>query len=228
MKMFGKMPNYELAMRLENSRKVVRSLAEMGGVSNFSEIEKNSGVKGSVLAHHLNRLQHLNVIEKEVRGTYRLAYKTPLCYIFERRQQIPIAYFGLLGKKEGRTRPETEIALELLKEEGIEPKFIFVTTSTDALNEWKGLRLPYQWIICYEGEIIDIDAIKSKVMPQLENLLRDCVVIIDCTSATKPATIAYYELARSYCAPLIYVNEETKQLKWLISKENLKEKISVL
>jgi len=49
---------------------------------------------------------------------------------------------------------------------------------------------------------------------------------MDCTSATKPATIAYYELAQKLWIPLIYVYEETKQLKWLISKEDIQEKLT--
>jgi len=85
----------------------------------------------------------------------------------------------------------------------------------------------HQWILCYEEEIIDIDAVKNKVSPQLESLLKNYVVIMDCTSATKPATIAYYELAQTYCIPLIYVYEETKKLKWLISKETIKTKFGM-
>lgn len=216
------MPRYVDALTVKNSCKVIRSLAERGGVAKFSEIEKASGVKGSVLVYHLNRLQSLNVIEKEVRGTYRLKYKTPFCYIFGNK--VPIAYLGLLGRRNSRPQPETEVALELLEKEDIRPKFVYVVTSPDALNEWKELKLPYQWILCYEDEIIDIDSVKKKVIPQLESLLRDYIVILDCTSATKPATIAYYELAQTYYTPLIYIYEETRQLKWLISKETIKKK----
>lgn len=225
--MSSKMPNYEEAMTIENSRKIVKALAEKGGIAAFSEIETVSGVKGSLLAHHLNRLQSLNVIEREVKGTYRLTYKTPLCYIFDKTAKMAIAYFGLLGRRESRVKPETNVALELLRREGVNSKLTYVVTSPEALNEWKELKLPYQWILCYEEEIIDIDAVKNKVTPQLESLLKNHVVIMDCTSATKPATIAYYELAQAYCIPLIYVYEETKKLKWLISKETIKRKFGI-
>jgi len=221
------MPNYEEAMRIENSRRIVQALAAKGGIATFSEIEKTSAVKGSLLAHHLNRLQSLNVIEREVKGTYRLTYTTPLCYILDKATKMAIAYFGLLGRRESRLKPETNVALELLKLEGVNAKLTYVVTSPEALNEWKELKLPYQWILCYEEEIIDIDAVKKKVTPQLENLLKNHVVIMDCTSATKPATIAYYELAQTYCIPLIYVYEETKKLKWLISKETIKTKFGI-
>jgi len=53
------------------------------------------------------------------------------------------------------------------------------------------------------------------------------MVVIDCTSATKPATIAYYELAQEYMAPLIYVYEDGRSIKWLISKDTLKRKLGI-
>ena len=222
-----KMPCYEDATANKNSRKIIQALAECGGVANFSQIGRRSGVKDAVLAYHLDRLQSLNVVKREVKGTYRLTYKTPLCFIFETAPRVPMAYIGLLGRRETRPEPETFIALELLKKVGIRPKLMYVATSPEALNEWKELKLPYQWILCYGDEIIDIDAIKNKVIPQLESLLKDFVVIIDCTSATKPATIAYYELAQTYYAPLIYIYEATRQLKWLISKETIKKKLGM-
>ncbi|MCP8309194.1 MAG: hypothetical protein H3Z53_10815 [archaeon] len=220
-------PNYSEAIMLVKSRKVLQSIAQAGGVSSFSEIEGASGVKGSVLVYHLNRLQALDVIQREVKGTYRLRYKTPLCYIFQERPSTPMAYLGLLGRRNERLEPETKVALELLSKEGIKPQLIYVVTSMEALNEWKDLKLPYQWILCYEDEIIDIDAVKRKIKPQLESLLKDYIVFIDCTSATKPATIAYYELAQQYYTPLLYVYEEKRALKWLVSKETIKARLNI-
>ncbi len=215
------MPNYPVAFSVENSRKVAEAIARNGGVATFSQIQVLSGVKGSVLNHHLNRLQRLKIIEREVKGTYRLAYKTPLCFLYKSKTKIPIAYFGLLGRRESRTEPEPKIATELLETEKLKPDLAFVVTSPEALNEWKNLKLPYNWILCYEEEIIDIDSVKRKILPQLTGLLKEYIVIMDCTSATKPATIAYYELAQTYYAPLIYIYEETKKLKWIISKETI-------
>jgi len=222
-----KMPDYIKAFSIENSRKVLEALSNKGGIATFSEIEAESGVKGSVLNHHLNRLQQLKVIQREVKGTYRLTFKTPLCLIFEPKQKTPIAYFGLLGRKESRKEPEPQTALKLLEKKHLKPDFTYVVTSPDAINDWKQLKLPYQWILCYEEEIINVDTVKQKVTPQLLSLLRDYMVIMDCTSATKPATIAYYELAQKLWIPLIYVYEETKQLKWLISKETIKAKLNL-
>jgi len=220
------MPRYVDAVSKKNSGRVLEAVAEKGGIASFSQVKEATGINSPVLTYHLDILQRLNILEKEARGTYRLKYKTPLCWIFG-AINVPIAYLGLLGRRESRSEPETKTALGLLEKEKIGPKFTYVLTSPEALGEWKELKLPYQWILCYEDEIVDIDAIKNKVTPQLESLLRDYIVIIDCTSATKPATIAYYELAQTYHAPLIYVYEEKKQLKWLISKDNIRQKLKI-
>jgi hypothetical protein len=102
-----------------------------------------------------------------------------------------------------------------------------VTTSPEALSDWKHLGLPYEWILCYEDEIVDIDAVAQKVQPQLEALLRDHLVVMDCSSSTKPATIAFYELARMYLVPLVYVQETTRRLKWLISKNDILKEVGL-
>ena len=222
-----KLPNYTLAISAENSKRVIEALTKNGGIATFSEIQRLSGVRGSVLTHHLNRLQHLHVIEREVKGTYRLTFKTPFCFIFPTKTKIPIAYFGLLGRRESREEPEPEVALKLLEKEKLKPDLIYVVTSPEALNDWKDLRLPYHWILCYEDEIINVDSVKEKILKQLTSLLKQYIVIMDCTSATKPATIAYYELAQTYYIPLIYVYEETKELKWLISKKTIMERLGI-
>jgi len=227
LKTLWEMPNYQEAVSTTNGRKVLKALALHGGTATFSQLEKSSGVKGSVLTHHLNKLQKLKIVEKEVKGTYRLIYKTPLCFIYTPKTRIPTAYFGLLGRKNSREEPEPYVAIELLKKEKLNPSLIYVVTSPEALNEWKSLKLPYQWILCYEDEIVNIDAVKNKILPQLTSLLKEYIVIMDCTSATKPATIAYYELAQTYQIPLIYVYEETKELKWLISRETIMKKLNL-
>jgi len=200
---------------------VLKVLARRGGISSFSEIKHESGIKDSVLVHHLNRLRGLSVIQSDVRGTYRLTYRTPLCFVLGDTRRERFAYLGLLGKKETHGKPETEVALELLKKEAIVPELVYVLTSLDALKDWEKEKLTHQWILCYQDEIIDIDTVKNKVRRQLESLLQQYIVILDCTSSTKPATIAYYNLAQQYQAPLIYVYEDTQKMKWLISRTAL-------
>lgn len=214
-------PRYEEAFRLEKTRMVLKALAKRGGVARLSEVQDDTGLTGSLVYHHLNRLWSLGIVEREVPGTYRLLYRTPLCFLFDEGGKVPYAYVGLLGRRQPGREPEPLVAQRILEGEGIKPELIYVLTSPEALNQWRDAKLPYQWVLCYEEEVIDIDAVKERVRPQLQSLLRSHVVIMDCTSLTKPATIAYYELAREYRVPLIYVYEDTKRLKWLISKEDL-------
>jgi len=141
--------------------------------------------------------------------------------------EAPSAYLGLLGRRQTRAEPETTVALRLLRKEGINPELVYVVTSLEALNEWQDLKLPYQWILCYEEDVINIDAITRKVKPQLASLLRSHITIMDCTSLTKPATIAYYQLASTYYTPLIYVYEDTRQLKWLISRDTIRSELGL-
>jgi DNA-binding transcriptional ArsR family regulator len=220
-------PDYRGAMKPQNSRKVIQALASHGGTANFSDLERASGARAGLLTYHLNRLRSLGLVESEVKGTYRLRYRTPLCFAFESRPKTPWAYIGLMGRREQRETPEPKDALELLKREGITPKLTYVITSPEAVSDWKHLRLPYEWILCYEDEMVDIDAVRKKVQPQLEALLRDYLLVMDCTSSTKPATIAFYQLAQTYLVPLVYVQETTRRLKWLISRNNIMREVGL-
>ena len=114
------------------------------------------------------------------------------------------------GPKTGTISGLRDIALTIvarLREAGFTSAESIAVTPKRELMEKTG-------ILCYEEEIVDIDAIRKKVEPQMENLLRNYSVIMDCTSSTKPATIAYYQLAETYLILLIYVYEETRQLRW--------------
>jgi DNA-binding transcriptional ArsR family regulator len=214
-------------MKPQNSCKVIQALANHGGTANFSTIERASGLRAGILTYHLDRLRSLGIVESEVKGTYRLRYRTPLCFAFESRPKTPWAYIGLMGRREQRQNPEPKDALELLKREGITPKLIYVVTSPEAMADWKHLRLPYEWILCYEDEMIDIDAVRSKVQPQLEALLRDHLLVMDCTSSTKPATIALYQLAQTYLVPLVYIQEAKRRIRWLLSKEDIMRQVGL-
>ncbi|MBS7638153.1 hypothetical protein KEJ49_04610 [Candidatus Bathyarchaeota archaeon] len=217
-------PRYREALSRDNARRAAIALSRLGGVAKFSEIERASGVRGSTLLHNLNILIQFGLVERLVKGTYGLRYLTPLCYIFSDKP-LPIAYMGLLGRREGREKPETETALELLRAENIKPETIHVLTTHEAFDDWKEMRLQYDWILCYEDEIYDIDSVREKVKRRWELLSKKYMLILDCTSATKPATIAYYEIAQTYQIPLIYIYEPTLKLKWLKSKETIKKEI---
>ncbi|MBS7623326.1 hypothetical protein KEJ39_06595 [Candidatus Bathyarchaeota archaeon] len=219
-------PDYKEAVKINNSRLLIEALTRSDGIANFSTLEKESGLKGGLLRYHLDRLKSLGVIESEVKGTYRLRFKTPLCYIFGSRN-VKYAYIGLLGRRDSYSEPEPVTALSLLKEQRISPTLVYVLTSPEGMADWKEYRLNCQWVICYGDEIIDIDAIQNKLAPQLTALLRDHSVILDCTSSTKPATIAYYDLAQRLLIPCIYVSEEKRSIRWLISKETIMTRLNL-
>ena len=219
-------PRYEEAMKIRNSQKVLHALSRLDGVAKFSMLQKETGLAGGLLLHHLNRLISLGVIKTEVKGTYRLRFKTPLCYAFGAKK-TEYVYLGLLGRRGSYTEPEPQVALSLLSKQKITPTLTYVMTSPEALAEWKSEKLRYQWILCYGDEIIDNDEVQKKLLPQLTALLREQTVIMDCTSSTKPATIAYYDLAQKLLVPCIYVSEEKRELRWLISRETIRAKLGI-
>ncbi len=211
------------------TKDVFKAIAKKGGVASFSEIRDLTGLDGSVLVHHLDRLISSGLLRRVIKGAYELSYKGIMSYLCGGSAQF--AYIGLLGiKKEESQEAEPNVAIKLLSKKGISPKICYICTSRRAMESWPGgagMKLPFAWILVEDKEIIDVDAVKEKVRPYLETLLQEHAVILDCTSATKPATIAYYELAQEYPVLLIYVYEESKELKWLISKEEVASRLGL-
>jgi Bacterial regulatory protein, arsR family len=219
-------PQYDKAMAQPNRMKIVKAIAEADGAAKFSTISKMTGVKDNNLLHHLNILIGYGIIEQIADGPYTLKYKTPLCFIFgQRPDKEKVSYIGLLGERNERQEAETAVALQLLKRrEKIDVGLAYVVTSTAAAQSWKDSELPVQWILCDGEAITDIDKIKRKVQDVLTDLIKEHLVIMDCTSFNKPATIAMYGLAQTYLVPLIYVYEPLRKLKWLISRQHLSQR----
>jgi hypothetical protein len=233
-------PDYDEAMRQPRKRAIVMAIAEEGGTSRFSTIARITGVRDNVLVHHLNGLRELGIIESALRaesgggggGPYSLTYKTPLCFIFSHKQRDldqPLVYMGLLGKRNGRKESETTVALHLLKKNnGMEFTSTCIITSVESAQQWSNTEESRdEWILLSEKHVSDIDSVKKKVESILTRLIKQNMVIMDCTSLTKPATIAMYELAQKYLVPLVYVYEPQRKLKWLISRETLLRRFRV-
>jgi hypothetical protein len=219
-------PDYARALQTHNRKKLVRALSEMGGEASFGDLKSAVGFGGNTLVHNLEVLKRLGVIENPVKGVYRLRFKTPLLFLFCTKR-VKTFYLGLLGKKDSRKEAEPQVALSLLENEGFSFDDAYVVTSLDALNDWNSLS--FHWIVLGKigeiEEISDIESVKRKVEKELVKLLESGVVVMDCTSATKPATIAFYELAQKYLVPLIYVYEPQKRLTWLLSKESISSRL---
>jgi len=217
-------------LRPTKTKEVFKAIAKKGGVASFSEIRDLTGLDGSVLVHHLDRLISSGLLRRVIKGAYELTYKGIMTYLCGGTANF--AYIGLLGiKREEDQEAEPKVAIELLSKEGISPKICYICTSRQGVESWPegtGIEVPFAWILVEGEEIIDVDAVKEKVRPYLESLLPEHAIVLDCTSATKPATIAYYELAQEYPVLLIYVYEASRKLKWLISKEDIARKLGLL
>lgn len=229
-------PKYDKAMQQPRKKAIIKAIAEEGGTARFSTIAKITGVRDNVLVHHLNGLRQLGIVESTVPadggGPYTLIYKTPLCFIFNQQpkdSEQSIVYMGLLGERNGRKESETAVALQLLKKDiGIESASTCIITSVESAQQWSDIEESRdEWILLTNRQVSDIDSIKRKVESVLIRLIRQNMVIMDCTSLTKPATIAMYELAQKYLVPLIYVYEPQHKLKWLISRDTLLQKFKV-
>lgn len=195
------------------------------GVS-LEKIRKHLISKVTNNTYHLERY---NFVVREGRGLIKLKYKTPLCWIAN-TPGVSFAYLGLLGKGPYE-KTETETAIALLKKEGINPKKIIVVTSQEAIGYWRGridsnLLSRINWrALDDKKELSDIDKVEEVLKPQIIELMKDYILIMDLTSGPRPAGIAYYETALQFRVPLIYVYEPTKRLRWLISKEKLTKEV---
>lgn len=188
--------------------------------------EKIRNMKSTV-SNNVSVLETYNFIKREPRGPIRLKYKTPLCWIAN-TPGVSFAYFGLLGMRKYEVS-ETETAINLLREVGINPERIVVVSSQEAIGDWAGHIDPnmrIEWLTMDDKkELSDIDKVEEKIRPEIIKLMKDYILIMDLTAARKLAGIAFHKVAFQFKVPLIYVYEPEKRLRWLISKEDLAEEI---
>ncbi len=233
------MPDYDLAIKTVHGRNILEVLGRLGGEADFKQIEEGTGLKRDVLKYYLENegsdLRKSNVVVK-VGEKYRLKHKTTFCWLHG--GNIPFTYIGMLGLREDNPEPEpkTFFDLILVEKDGIgsgtlDKESAYVLTTPEAREDWGeeieslGIRGDH-FIDCSQYEIQNVESVKGKVLYLLnKDELRDRIVILDCTSLTKPATIAFYEVARDYYLPLVYVYVKDRKLKWLISKDYVKRRL---
>ncbi|MCS7145421.1 MAG: hypothetical protein RMJ28_02825 [Nitrososphaerota archaeon] len=73
-----------------------------------------------------------------------------------------------------------------------------------------------------------IEKLIGRVKQPLSLLMQQSIIVLDCTSGTRPAGIAFYTLAERYKLPLIYVYKDANRIYWLKSKETLKRELEPL
>ncbi len=189
----------------------------------FSDIQYLVELDSSGVTYKLKKLERLGLMKKLGKGSYVLRYKTPLCFIANEKHAN--MYIGMLGLRNERDVPEPEIALELLREQGIniDEAHIFATEKT--VEEWKEKLGKYALYILSIEELKRIEKMEKKLEDLYTRYMHEKVIILDCTSLTKTATIAFYKIATKHYAPLIYIYEHTKELIWLQNRKIIKEKL---
>ncbi|MEM2865310.1 MAG: hypothetical protein QXR65_08630 [Candidatus Bathyarchaeia archaeon] len=216
-------------------KRILRILLEEGGELRFSDFQAELGLSASeksTLHNNLDSLRSLGFVTGDKRGPIRLKWRTPLCFIAG-TPNIPYAYLGLLGVKDEREVSETETAVRILESSGIAFERIVVVTTQEAVGSWSNSMDPelaskIEWHTLRREELNRIESVRDKVKPKLLELMREFTVVMDCTSGTRPAGIAFYNLAIQHMVPLIYVYEPEKELIWLISREDLERDLRYL
>lgn len=204
-----------MQFRNKNVIKILECLCK--NINSFSEIKKFVGLNDASIAHYLRRLICYDIIQKKGKGKYLLRRKTPLCYLFDDVDSF--YYVGLLGKRDLHNEPEPETAILLLMQEGIRIDKRIIFTTPEALYSWSNFDFSqYNIKILNTRDLLDISLIEKRlyetIMPEMNNGL----IILDCTSLTKTATIAVYNIAIKLNIPLIYVYEDKNKLVWLIDR----------
>jgi hypothetical protein len=214
-------------------KEVLGLLLKHGKGFSFSELLKSLRIppeKKSSLYNNLMVLQKLNFIGRVKRGPIQLKFKTPLCFVAD-TPNVPYAYLGLLGTRDGRRISETETAVKALGGLRISFKKVVVVTTQKAIGSWSGAidpSLNIEWHTLSEDELNRVERVEERVKPKVAELMKEYVLIMDCTSGPRPAGIAFYRLASKYKIPLIYVYEPQGELIWLISKRDLERELGQL
>jgi len=174
-------------------KRALKELAIAGKPTGIRKLAKRTGMPPTTMLGVLKDLEEKEITIREY-GT-ELKYKTPLCYIFD-SPNVPYAYLGLLGERKERSETETETALKLLAKENFKFDRITVFTTYKSIPEWEEVALSnVNWHLLKDKEITVVKTVESKIEQVLTDLIRKYILIMDCTSLTKPATIAYYKLA---------------------------------
>ena len=203
--------------------KVLRLLKALARKSLFfSDISRIARMDDSLTNYYLSRLLSLGIVEKTDLGTYALRIKVPFCYLEDEISEY--TYLGLLGRRHYHEEPETKTATNILGGKGYNIVEIKVITTRSAVDNWSSEVIgDYDLVIVDEKDIVSISSMEDVITGILERLILRRPVIMDCTSLTKPATIAMYNVARRYLVPLIYVYEADRQIHWIITQREIRD-----
>ena len=190
----------------------------------FSELKKLLDIPDASLYHFLKRLDEHKLVLKTEWGVYRSTFKIPFYYILKGLKSL--TYIGLLGYRDSREEPEPITAKKILEKNNVTIERGYIITTKEAEQDWADKDLDgYTVVYVTKEELLCIPKIENKICRIVEEEEKESPMILDCTSLTKTATIAMYNVAKKYLLPLIYVYEHTKELYWVISTEDIKSEL---
>ena len=203
--------------------RILEYMSKSCGVCKYNHIRKELNVESSKLNYRLKKLISAGIVKKISEGNYEILYKTPFCYIFGSPKDVgKYIYIGLLGLRNDRIESEPTTAIKLLDKENIKVTRCYVLATESSIASWgEDILKKYSIQIVDEEEIKDIKKIETIAEAIIKKEITEGIVILDCTSLTKPATIAYYRLSGKYLTPLIYVYESKKEIFWLRNRSSV-------
>jgi len=221
----------------EAYRYIILALCHFGGRAGFSDIRSFLGKHGVGFSpQHLNAalslLRRRGIISRVDKGVYILERVAPICLVSSSFDKF--SYVGALGRREHREISEPEIAIWLLKKAGFELVEKVVITTEDGRKNWADREIIFGNIgISFVSdlsleELKNIELMRRRVEEIVYDLSDRTIPIIDCTSLNKVYTIAAYQVATTKHLPLIYIYEDTKELVWLQSVDELRKRINSL
>ncbi len=203
-------------------KKVILTLAELGGKASFKQLKEKTRYPPSTLAYVLEILKKRGLIRALSKGEYKLRYLTPLIFINKDFIKKKSAYLGLLGLKMEREYPEYRIAIKQLRKEGYGFKKKMVATTLKALQDWGEMVVgEIDFLILKEKQLFNPRDVEKILKNKVIELIEEYFLLVDITSGPRTAAIALFKISIENHVPIVYVREDTGQLIWISHPRDL-------
>ena len=204
--------------RRRRCRDILKIVA-MKGKASLGDIRRELNAPPSTLSYWLNVLVWKGLLTKEGKGIYRLKRQTPLGFL---SKNIPKAYVGLVGMRLGREKPEWITALEKLSKNCFIIEKVVLISSPEALSEWEEYHNPsIEWRVFAEDVLFSPKEAEKCIRKVLEEVAETHALVADITSGPRTAGISLYRVASEFYAPIIYLREDTQELVWIKTVEEI-------
>jgi len=197
-------------------KKIILKIVELGGEVSFEQLRKEMNIAQSSLAYILNILRKKGILEAKARGRFKISYLTPLIFLNKEYITNGIAYFGLLGLKMERPKPEYKIAIDQLEKIGYKVRKKVIATALKAIQSWNEEVLnDVEWFLLKENQLFNPKDAETALKQKVLYLAKNYPLIIDVTSGPRTAALALFKISSEHCIPTIYIREDTKQIIWI-------------